>query len=204
MQLSDLISVEKLDAMREIASQPSVAEQYVPFLSEHARGCLTAFVGRKCGNIFWANLRRECEYAPDVIVCVAGKRADVMPVHKSAIFAKRLGAMLKRGDKIAWLKNGKFVSVNWENWESIYAALTSDDENDLPVPPSRCEMRRMRVERDRREMFYEAASATRNKKLGKRGYNMSFDEIQAWRRHEAYEKRLRGVEIEARRIISVL
>ena len=113
--------------------------------------------------------------------------------------------MLKRGDKICWLENGYLCEVNWDNWKGVYHAHTTEPSSDaLPVPPSRHELRMMQINRDRDEMFYEAASVIRNKKLNKRGYNMTFDEIRAQMRHEAYEKRLRGIEIEARKIMSVL
>ena len=205
MQLSDLISIEKLDVMREIASQPSDAATYMPTLSEATRGELSAFVGRKCGTTFWVHLRSEYTLTPNVMVCVSGKRISVLPVTKSVTFAKHLGVMLKRGDKICWLENGYLCEVNWDNWKAVYRSLTTEPTSDaLPVPPSRHELHMMRINRDREEMFYEAASVVRNKKLNKRGYNMTFDEVRAQMRHEAYEKRLRGVEIEARNILAVL
>lgn len=205
MQLSDFISIEKLDVMREIAKQPSNAAKYMPMLSEETCGELNAFVGRKPGEAFWVKLRSEYAYTPNVIVCVTGSGASVMQVTKSVTFAKHLGLMLKRGDKICWLDNGSIFEVNWDNWQSVYQELTNTQATDmLPVPPSKREMRMIRRKRERDELFYEGASVIRNKKLNKRGYNMSFDEIRAQMRHDAYEKRLRGIELEAKNILSVL
>lgn len=205
MQLSNLISIEKLDAMREIASKPSDAAVYMSTLSEQTRSELSAFVGRKCGQAFWMQLRSEYTHTPNVMVCISRKRVSIMPVTKCVTFAKHLGGILKRGDKICWLKNGYLCEVSWENWKSVYRSLTVEATNgELPVPPSRHEMRMIQTKRDRDEMFYEAASVIRNKKLNKRGYNMTFDEIRAQMRHEAYEKRLCGVETEARNIMAML
>lgn len=202
MQLSDILTVEQVGAMREISSKPTFAQIHVPFLSDEARGFISAFVGRKSDENFWKRLRSEYDYAPSVMVCVVGKSVEVIQVRQSVIFAKHLGDMLKRGAKICWVRNRVTFEVNWENWKSVYKSLTAvQSESDaLPMPPSRHQMRMMREERGREKAFYEAASVIRNKKLNKRGYNMSFDEIRAQMRHDAYEKHLRGVEIEARKI----
>ena len=57
MQLSDILTVEQVGAMREISSKPTFAQIYVPFLSDEARGFISAFVGRKSDENFWKRLR---------------------------------------------------------------------------------------------------------------------------------------------------
>ena len=53
MQLTDILTVEQVGAMREISSKPTFAQIYVPFLSDEARGFISAFVGRKSDENFW-------------------------------------------------------------------------------------------------------------------------------------------------------
>ena len=60
------------------------------------------------------------------------------------------------------------------------------------------------VERKREEMFYEQASNDRYKKMGKRGYNLSFDEMRALRRMEAAERQAYRTIKSARQIMEAM
>ena len=146
------------------------------------------FVERNGGKIranFWAVFNDAYSLAHDVIVCVgANRKVTVLPVRHDRIFARHVGELLKTS-KLMWGN----IEVTWKNWKAVYAYLTaSKDAQVYDYEMSEDEQERYAVERKREEMFYEQASNDRYKKMGKRGYNLSFNEMRAVRRMEAAER----------------
>ena len=208
MQLADILSNVQLGAMLNVAQSQTDAEKYAYSVSTKTHEHLYKFAAElKCvlNAKFWKDLQTEYIYDKSVMVCIKGKNATVMPVHRKPVFAKHLGEMLKGGYAICWVTDRYTQVVSWENWKWIYNALTEIQEHsDIPVPISKRERVRIRVESDRQRMFTSAAGCNRYKKIGKRGFNTTFDEMRAQIRTEAYERKLRGVIGEAKRIIESL
>lgn len=208
MQFSDLISSMQLSAMLNVAQSQTDAEKYaqsVPTKIHERLYKLASELNCVLNADFWKDLQTEYVSDQSVMVCIKGNKATVMSVVNKPAFARHLGEMLKGGYDISWVTDTFYVKVSWDNWKWIYKALTETyDDSDLPAPISKRERVRIRVESDRQRMFTSAAGCNRYKKIGKRGFNTTFDEMRAQIRTEAYERKLRGVIGEAKRIIESL
>ena len=208
MQLADILSNVQLGAMLNVAQSQTDAEKYAYSVSTKTHEYLYKFAAElKCvlNAKFWKDLQTEYIYDKSVMVCIKGKNATVMPVMENPTFAKHLGEMLKGGYAICWVTDRYTQAVSWDNWKWIYKVLTeTQTQSDLPAPISKRERVSIRVESDRQRMFTGAAECNRYKKIGKRGFNTTFDEMRAEIRTEAYERKLRGVIGEAKRIIESL
>ena len=141
--------------------------------------------GGKIRPNFWGEFNDAYKSAHDVMVCVdANKKVKILPVRHDRIFARHVGELLKRGN-VMWGN----IEVTWKNWKAVYAYLTSAKSTQVYDPEMFEEdLERYRVERKRENMFYEQATSDRYKKMGKRGYNLSFNELRAVRRMEAMER----------------
>lgn len=157
--------------------------------------------GGKIRPTFWADFDDAYKSAHDVMVCVdASKRVSVFPVRRGRIFARHVGELLKTC-KIMW----NTIDVTWENWKAVYAYLTYVKDTQVYDPEMfEEELEYYAVERKREKMFYEQASNDRYKKMGKRGYNMSFNEMRALRRIEAAERQAYRTIKTARQIMEAI
>lgn len=207
MKIADMLSSAQFTAVYDVAKAQSDAEKHAPELSL-IHDFLYAFAAQ-CSCVysasFWRNLHDEHTSSADVMVCIQHKRATIMPVMRTRVFARHLGEMLKNGVSICWIVKGRAMRVNWENWKAVYTQLTETGtkcEYDEQI--SRREMRRIRIDEKRERMFSDAALSERYKKMSKRGYNLAFDEMRAMQRQEEYEKKLRKVVNEAAKIMQVL
>ena len=148
-----------------------------------------AMNGGKMRRDFWAVFNSVYSCTQDVMVCVQpdGKML-IIEVRRDRIFARHVGELLKTC-KLLWVFDELYTVVSWDNWKSVYRHLTSAKDAQVYDPEmSECEQKRHLVERKRENMFYEQATSDRYKKMGKRGYNMSFNELRAVRRMEAMER----------------
>lgn len=208
MQLSDILSATQLDAMRAVATRKTDAETYAPNIPTRISECLYSLAANaKCvtNGKFWQRLQWAINENGCAVVQFVGKTAKVIEATKTSVFGKHLCNRLKAGDNLAWVDMHSCYTLDWETWKQTWNKITfTPSADNLPTPPSVREMSQIRINRDRQEMFCEAAQVIRNKKLGKRGFNMSFDEIRAMQRQEAYERSLRGVVNDARKIMAVL
>lgn len=209
MQLSDILSSANVASIYEVANNSqSYAEMYAPSVDERTAQAINKFVADKPCKLdanFWKSFELDYAYGRNVMLCVTGKRVKVIDVIESVTFAKHICQLLKSGNQICWVRDCSVYTITWENWSAIYRKMTTKrDMRSLPTPPAKWEIHVHQVERKREKMFYETAEVIRSKKLSKRGYNMTFDEVRAMRRHEEYEKYLRSTSKEARNILSVL
>lgn len=208
MQLSDILSATQLDAMRAVATRKTDAETYAPNIPTRISECLYSLAAdAKCvtNGKFWQRLQWAMNDNGCAVVQFVGKTAKVIEATKTAVFGKHLCGRLKAGDRLVWIDMHSCYALDWETWGQTWKAITFVPSTDnLPVPPSEHEMCQIRTNRNRQEMFYEAAQVIRNKKLGKRGFNMSFDEIRARQRQEEYERSLRNTINDAKKIMAVL
>lgn len=208
MQIFDTLSQSQLSAIYAVAQHQSDAAKYAPAVPADIHECLYKFASEcncRLSTRFWADLQMEYASTPSVMVCIQAKRVKVLAVYQNAIFGKHLCEMLKQGYRVMWVYHVNGLEVTWKNWKNVYASLiTVPTHDDLPVPPSRYEVRRIQINANRERMFDDAASCNRYKKMGKRGFNMAFNEMRAQMRQEAYEKKLRGVVGEAREIMKML
>lgn len=145
--------------------------------------------GGKMRRDFWAVFNSAYSCTQDVMVCVyPDGKIRIIEVRRDRVFARHVGELLKTC-KLLWVFDELHVAVTWDNWKSVYAHLTSTKSTQVYDPEmSECEQERHRVERKRENMFYEQATSDRYKKMGKRGYNLSFNELRAVRRMEAMER----------------
>lgn len=158
--------------------------------------------GGKMRPNFWAVFNSAYSPTHDVMVCVgADKNVSVLEVRRNRNFAHHVGELLKT-HKVCRVFEGVALPVTWENWKSVYRALTQRrDEQEYDYEPSEWEVEVRNVERKREEMFYEQASNDRYKKMGKRGYNLTFDEMRAVRCMEAAERQAYRTVKNARQIM---
>lgn len=203
---ADLLSSTQKQNIVSLVNQKSDAEIYAPNTPACVHEAIYVFAGKlncKLNSRFWAMLDDSHTSA---VVCVSGKQVSVMPVMESVAFAKRLGEMLKAGNSLLWVLNADTICITWDNWRECYVRLagTLKSDDGLPVPISRRETRNIRTAKNRERMFNEAASCNRYKKMGKRGFNMAFDQARAEWRAEQYDKYFREVVTEAREIIKML
>ena len=153
---------------------------------------ISNFVARNGGKMrpnFWAVFNSVYSLTHDVMVCVGtDKKVSVLEVRRNRNFADHVGELLKT-HKVCRVFEGVALSVNWENWKSVYRSLMPRKDNQVyDYEPSEWEVEVREKERKREVMFYEQASNDRYKKMGKRGYNLSFNEMRAVRRMEAAER----------------
>lgn len=162
---------------------------------------ISNFVARNGGKMrpnFWVAFNAAYSLAHDVMVCVgADKKVSVLPVRRDKIFAHHIGVLLK-SSKIMW----GATEVNWSNWEKVYSYLVpATDVQQYDSELSEREENRLRTKQKKLAEFYDLAKPDRYKKIGKRGFNTTFDEIRAVQRQERYERRLYGTFKEAKRIM---
>lgn len=145
--------------------------------------------GGKMRRDFWAVFNSVYSCTQDVMVCVyPDGNIRIIEVRRDRTFARHVGELLKTC-KLLWVFDELHTVVEWGNWNSVYAHLTSVKSTQVyDYEMSEHEQERRRVERKRENMFYEQASNDRYKKMGKRGYNLSFNELRAVRRMEAMER----------------
>lgn len=209
MQLSDILSAASISSVYNATKDnKSYADTYAPNVSKSVVDSVNEFAAdQKCklDENFWKRFGSQWFWDNSVIVCIDGKNAKILNVTEGVTFAKHICQLLKAGNRICWFRGNAAYDITWEYWKRIYTRLVGNVSlSDLPEPPSKRELRERRVNRKREKMFYETAEVIRSKKLSKRGYNMTFDEVRAMRRHEEYEKYLRSTSKEARKIMQVL
>ena len=208
MKIADILSSAQFTAMYDVANTQSDADKHAPELSLIHEFLYAFAAQRSCvySAGFWRDLHEEHSSSADVMVWIKNRKATIMPVMRTRVFAHHLGEMLKEGVSVCWIVKGRAKQVDWENWKVVYAQLTADTtvkcEYDEQI--SRREMHRIRVNEKRERMFSDAALSERYKKMSKRGYNLAFDEMRAMQRQEEYERKLRKVVNEAEKIWQVL
>ena len=204
MQLSVFLTEQTIGAMRQVSQQAPKAQ----YLTAPARGVVCAIVGRKAtSDDFWSRFDAAYRGEESIIVVSSHEGTRVLTVTTNPTFAKQVGIFLKRGDKLCWVHGKSVVTITWDNWKRVYQQLSAtltESQASCPSAMSHREYSRIQEEKRREKVFYEAASCNRIKKLGKRGFNTTFDELRAAHRSEEYEKRLRNIKNEARRILAVL
>ena len=209
MTFADLLSKSQVTALyNDVSTQPSFAELYAPNIPQHIQDALYDFaIDVECGfkKSFWRELEHTHDVYAEAIVCVQGDETKVLCVRKSRIFARHLGELLKRGASLCWIVRNKCVRIDWENWKDIYAQLTKgEDKRIYDSHMSLNEFLAIQEHRRRERMFTEAGLSDRYKKLGKRGYNLSFDELRAVRKQQDIESEIYKTLRDARRILDVL
>lgn len=208
MELSNFISVETINALHKVANAPS-ADIYAPSFDDNTKNFFyKAAASQSCvlDAAFWKRMERIHESRETVLLAFHDRKADFIDIAYSRIFAIHVCELLKRGYTIVFVGGGRDAwEVGWNNWKSTYSLLVSKQtDDDLPDYPSRAEIHAIRIRRNREKAFSEAAECIRYKKLGKRGFNMSFDEMRALRRAAEIEKEIREVERDTKEIFSVI
>lgn len=208
MELSNFISLETIGAMRKVATAPT-ADIYAPSFDGGTKDFFyKAAASQSCvlDEKFWRRMERIYTSRESVLVTFHNEEIDFIGITYNRIFAIHVCELLKRGYTVIFVGEGHDAwQVNWRNWHDTYRLLADKHETDnLPDYISKAEIRAIRIRHKRERAFAEAAECIRYKKLGKRGFNMSYDEIRALRRADLLEKEIRGVVSEAQAIYSVI
>lgn len=206
MKISDILSATQIGEMRSVATAKTSAEKYAPTLQPVHEHLYTFADKHKCvlDVRFWCTLSTEYATSADVVVCINAGNAEVFPVRKTRLFAHHLGEKLKGGCAICRVINGKTMVVNWDNWKETYARLTSSaDKREYDLQLSGAQKRKMRIDAERERMFDGAAQCNRYKKMGKRGFNLAFNEMRANDRLVAYEREIYATLKSAKNILNI-
>lgn len=207
MTFADLLSNSQISAIRNVSNALTPAEQYAPSLSK-VHDYIYAFASdNNCvlNANFWKNLQTYYVTERNVMVCIKNKKASVLCVQKTPIFAHHLGEMLKQGYAILWVECSVADIVDWVNWKFVYNCLVQKRDNwNYDKQISKREVAYIKKENKREKMFYEASISDRYKKLGKRGYNLSFDELRALRKQQEIEKEIYKTISKAKQIFEIL
>lgn len=183
MILGNIFSDAQLSALRNIATAPTDAEKYTSHVSEKTWEMLydlAANLGQKLSPKFWQMLDTNIQSNSEVVVCMKGKKeVSVMPVIRQDCWARHLGQMLKSGYSIVWIgKTAKLVT--WDNWKSVYNALTrTSNVNEYDAPMSNAEYRAIKTARRKEQEFYDLARPIRSKKGGR--CRITFEDARAQR-----------------------
>lgn len=207
MQLSDILSSAQIGAMRSVATAPALGAKYAPELSRFHETIyeLGSQSGAELSVTFWRDLRDEFREHSEVMIRITGKTAIACSVQHTHMFARQMGEFLKQGDVLCWLRSTGCIAITWDNWSLVYAHLTETPvKRDYDPYVSQGEMQNIKRNKKRDGMFYDMALSDRYKKMGKRGFSLSFDEHKARYMQEKYEKELRATIVEARAIMKVV
>lgn len=206
MQLGNIFSDAQISALKSMASAPAGTKKHTSCVSEKAWETLydlAVRLGQKLLPKFWEALNTSIQANQEVVVCMRGKKeALIEPVIRQVCFAKHLGMMLKSGYSIVWIGKGTTV-VTWDNWKSVYNALTTPPcTREYDEPMSETEYRSIKTARQRERGFYDLAKSIRTKKGGR--CRISFEEARAQRIKSEQIVYEYSVEARARKILEAL
>ena len=153
------------------------------------------------------------ESGKEFFVFVSGYGMDMLEVRERNVpTAKIVGGRLRMGTVI-WFRNGKYSVVDMNDWKDGLAQVISGQKK-AEIVEQRRELREARAQKReerfligemrREKRFDEAREMPRYKKMGKRGFNLSFDEMKHKREIEAFDEAMRGVSMRTKEIASVL
>lgn len=204
MRISDILSSVQLQSLRTFTGGPD-AEIYAPQIPDHISERLYALAAdAKCA--LNAQIWRKIGEKGCGVLEFVGKSAKFIEVRFDRIFGTHLCGLLKKGRNLVWVDADSCYIIGWDTWNETWDKIVVSEMYDetLPDPMTRREIRQIRADMEHRRKFDEMAEVTRYKKLNKRGFNMSFTEQQARRRCEEYERAIRTVVTESRRIMEAL
>lgn len=131
--------------------------------------------------------------------------ARVKCAERNKLYALHIANLLKENKQIFWLQYDNCYEITKRNISALYKYLEG-----APVAQYEYMERNVREEtriahdKKREKEFHDIARPNIYRKIGKRGFNTSFNELRAFERHNAYEKELRGITKKAKEILGVL
>lgn len=197
MKLSALFSDEQISALKAAAREYTITD------------ALNALCD-KCEIQASKHAKKRAESAKssgeNVLIFVGKGGINFMPVReRSLLLAKSVKLQYKRGG-VLWLHDGEFTTVTETNFgwvEYMFSPVPEYVQAELDRP-GKYELREIRDRRSREKMFDEARSVDSYKKMGKRGFNMTFDELKHRRIVQEYDRQLYRTERVARNIVSAM
>lgn len=153
------------------------------------------------------------ESGKEFFVFVSSYGMNILDVHERSVeIAKIVGNRLHFGT-VLWFRNGKHSVVDMKDWKDGLAQVISGQKK-AEIKEARRELREARAQRReerfligemrREKRFDEARDMPIYKKMGKRGFNLSFDELKHKREIEAFDATMRNVSQRTKEIASVL
>lgn len=136
---------------------------------------------------------------PDVnIVLSIGKSIEIKHVFSGSL--KLFGHELKKGKRLLWIRNGSCVEITWANWKWFYNSSQTWYDN-IPEPTPWWEEEKILKDMKRNALFCDMSKSNRYVKIGKKGFNMTFDELKAQFAQDQKDKYIRKVINESRKIL---
>jgi hypothetical protein len=138
---------------------------------------------------------------------------DVLETRERNVrIAQIVGGRVRDGVALYFLR-GEMNVIDFSSWKASWSRIISGQvgaemrekaAQDREDRRENRERRKLLSEMGRQNRFKEAAEVTTYKKMGKRGYNMTFDELRRKRQIEEFDAQFKRTEIRARQIASVL
>lgn len=199
------ISSELLQALQQCVEK-KYEPQYTPtWARNYALNVIAPDTKRGLPKDFWVEMDYAFRHDSAAIVFMDGKRIYVRGAVGNRAFARHLGENIKAGKQVYFVSPNLCALITPENWGDIWSYLTSKcDDNYDHEELSNTEVAEIRVSLAREKMFRESAKSNRYQKIGKRGYNTSFDEWRAAQRTAEYERALRETVKDAKEILGAL
>lgn len=206
MQISDILSDKQLTALCTTPTSTRRKYTHTPsWAHDYALECIAPSTKRGLSENFWANFDDAFQGCKSVVVIIDKNRICAKGVLRNKIYARHIVHEIKSGKQVYWIELENCFQVKPCNLPSVWAYLTQTTKRNYEYDEYDVAAERLaKIDAKREKMFYEAAKANRYSKIGKRGFNTSFDELRAFMRHDAYERELRGVVENAREIFGVL
>lgn len=202
MNLSDMLSSASISALQTVAKQAPKQNKSASNLATKVVSDLVDFAyanGCKYSNREWDELTDAIANGEEVIVCIDGKRIDVLTVRHEVIFAKHIGALLKQGNALCWVDLFA-TEITWKNWKAYYAKMTAKRDpryDELPDQITRTELIRHMVNAKRERLFAEGARVVRKHHVT-RACNLSFEAMRAVAREQElqteFNRNVRGAQ----------
>lgn len=158
-------------------------------------------------------IKNSQESGKEFFVFIGERGVDLLEVRqRSVIIAQIVGSKL-HFCSVLWFRRGNYSVVDMNDWKDGIAQVISGQRRD-EMREQRETARQERKERSeatqilnemrRSKRFDEARSVDLYKKMGKRGFNLSFDEQKRRHEIEEFDARMRGISRRATTIASVL
>ncbi len=193
MNFSDILSDNQRSSIYNLA-KPQTAEDLIRGLAYESGAMFTQAHKERLESL----IRQNANYF--VYICAEGIR--FVSNLKTVNFAKSVGYALKRA-AVVWIHDGAFRQVTFGNWKQVYKRICPKEAQIVTNEPTAREIAERRESLRLERSFKEARSVDVYKKLGKRGYNQTFDELRKRRIIEAMDAERKSIIAEAKLILAI-
>lgn len=158
-------------------------------------------------------IKNSQESGKEFFVFIGERGVDLLEVRQRCVMIAQIVGNKLHFCSVLWFRKGNYSVVDMNDWKDGIAQVVSGQRRD-EMREQRETARQERRERSeavqiltemrRSKRFDEARSVDLYKKMGKRGFNLSFDEQKRRHEIEEFDARMRGLSRRATIIASVL